>query len=165
MYSKDEYKQLKTNFWTSFSAYTAKNRKRLKLPQRPYYILYNTKIKGVELKFDLRRDSVDVAIEVNGWGREEMFSKVKAFAPQLQELAAEITSLLPDIPNISPLITEHHYLRETGVEVSRIYIQLIDIDFHRQDQWPIFYQFMALSMSKFQAFFLSEMFDILSPDA
>lgn len=54
MYTKDELRELKIAFWESFAAYCEvqpylQGRKKI-------WILYDTKIKGVELKFDATRN-------------------------------------------------------------------------------------------------------------
>ena len=54
MYSKDELKNLKLEFWESFAAFCEvqpylRGRKKI-------WTLYDTKVKGVELKFDATRD-------------------------------------------------------------------------------------------------------------
>jgi len=53
MYSKEELKRLKVEFWESFAAFCEvqpklRNRKKI-------WTLYNTKVRGVELKFDATR--------------------------------------------------------------------------------------------------------------
>ena len=63
MYSKDELKQLKREFWESFNAYCEvqpylRNRKKM-------WLLYNTKVRGVEMKFDVTRNAAYVILEVN----------------------------------------------------------------------------------------------------
>ena len=63
MYSKDELRKLKTEFWESFAAYCEVQpylRRRRKM-----WVLYNTKVKGVELKFDATRNGAFVILEVN----------------------------------------------------------------------------------------------------
>ena len=63
MYSKDELKNLKLEFWESFAAYCEvqpylRDRKKI-------WTLYDTKVKGVELKFDVSRNGAYVILEVN----------------------------------------------------------------------------------------------------
>ena len=63
MYSKDELKKLKVEFWESFAAYCEVQpylRRRRKM-----WVLYNTKVKGMELKFDVNRNGAYVILEVN----------------------------------------------------------------------------------------------------
>ena len=63
MYSKEELKNLKLEFWESFAAFCEvqpylRGRKKI-------WTLYDTKVKGVELKFDANRQGAYVILEVN----------------------------------------------------------------------------------------------------
>ena len=63
MYSTEELKRLKLEFWESFAAFCEVQpylRRRRKI-----WTLYNTKVKGVELKFDANRKGAYVILEVN----------------------------------------------------------------------------------------------------
>ena len=63
MYSKDEAKQLMTDFWNGFANYTLCQSARLQQPVE--WMLYKTGIKGLELKFDLDCKWIRSVIEVN----------------------------------------------------------------------------------------------------
>ena len=77
MYTKDELRELKIAFWESFAAYCEvqpylQGRKKI-------WILYDTKIKGVELKFDATRNGAYVILEINHRQEDlrlEMFEKL-----------------------------------------------------------------------------------------
>ena len=77
MYSKDELKNLKLEFWESFAAYCEvqpylRGRKKI-------WTLYDTKVKGVELKFDISRNGAYVILEVNHRSEElrlEMYERL-----------------------------------------------------------------------------------------
>ena len=62
MYSKDELKNLKLEFWESFAAFCEvqpylRGRKKT-------WVLYDTKVKGVELKVDATREGAFVIIYI-----------------------------------------------------------------------------------------------------
>ena len=63
MYTREEMKELKRDFWSGFDEFCAQ------LPRFKYrkkkWILYNTKIKGVEMKFDANREGAFVIMEFN----------------------------------------------------------------------------------------------------
>ena len=63
MYSKEELKQLKKEFWEGFGVYCSQvpalKRRKSK------FMLYNTKMKGVEMKFDATREGAFVILEIN----------------------------------------------------------------------------------------------------
>jgi hypothetical protein len=77
MYSKEELKNLKVEFWESFAAFCEVQpylRRRRKI-----WTLYNTKVRGVELKFDATREGAYVILEVNHRNegeRLEMFERL-----------------------------------------------------------------------------------------
>ena len=68
MYSKDELKNLKLEFWESFASFCEvqpylRGRKKV-------WTLYDTKVRGVELKFDANREGAFVILEVNTGARK-----------------------------------------------------------------------------------------------
>lgn len=144
MYSKEELKQLKVEFWESFAAFCEvqpylRNRKKI-------WTLYNTKVKGVELKFDATRQGAYVILEVNHKkedDRLEMFEKLTWYKEALEK----------DFPE--GLIWDICYVRETGNQVARIYTAKERIDIHRREHWREFFIFMATQMYLLERNFLS----------
>jgi len=142
MYSKEELKQLKKEFWEGFGTYcseipTLKRRK-------SKFMLYNTKMKGVELKFDATRDGAFVILEVNLHDAKARFEKYEQF----EQYKSVMEKQFPD-----GLIWDFAYVRECGTEVCRIYTQKNGIDLHRRIQWMEFYQFMSTEMLKLERAF------------
>lgn len=135
MYSKDELKSLKKEFWESFASYCEVQpylRRRRKM-----WVLYNTKVKGVELKFDATRDDAFVILEVNHRQEDqrlEMYEKLTWYKDNLEK----------DFPE--GLIWDICFVRETGQQVARIYTKKTGIDFHRREDWGDFFSFMAKQM-------------------
>lgn len=135
MYSKDELRKLKTEFWESFAAYCEVQpylRRRRKM-----WVLYNTKVKGVELKFDATRNGALVILEVNHKQEDlrlEMYEKLTWYKVDLEK----------DFPE--GLIWNDCFVRETGQQVARIYVEKRGIDFHRREDWGEFFSFMARQM-------------------
>ncbi len=144
MYTKDELKQLKLEFWESFAAYCEvqpylRGRKKI-------WTLYDTKVKGVELKFDATRTGAYVILEVNHrWEdpRLEMFERLTWYKEILEENLEE------------ELIWDICFVRETGKEVARIYVAKEGIDLHRRAHWGEFFQFMATRMYQLEKNFMS----------
>ncbi|MDH6358324.1 DUF4268 domain-containing protein [Parabacteroides sp. PF5-9] len=143
MYSKEELKNLKTEFWESFAAYCEvqpylRGRKKI-------WVLYNTKVKAVELKFDIVRKKTMVMIEVNHRqedSRLEMVEKLTWYKETLER----------DLEN--ELIWDICYRRETGQEVARIYILKEGADLHRREDWGELFAFMAQKMYLLERNFL-----------
>ena len=144
MYSKDELKNLKLEFWESFAAYCEvqpylRGRKKI-------WTLYDTKVKGVELKFDATREGAFVILEVNHRGEEarlEMFERLTWYKDTLET----------DFPE--GLTWDICFVRDTGKQVARIYTSKSGIDFHRRQDWGEFFSFMASQMYLLERNFMS----------
>ncbi|MEG1544310.1 MAG: DUF4268 domain-containing protein [Tannerellaceae bacterium] len=136
MYKKEELKSLKLEFWESFATFCEVQpylRERKKI-----WILYNTKIKGVEFKFDASREGASVILELCHRQEEErleMFERLTWYKETLEM----------DFPE--GLVWDVCFIRgETGKEVSRIYITKSGLDFHRREDWGEMFTFMASRM-------------------
>ena len=144
MYSKDELKKLKIEFWESFAAYCEVQpylRRRRKM-----WTLYNTKVKGVELKFDANRKGAYVILEVNHRQEEErleMYERLTWYKETLEK----------DFPD--GLIWDCCFVRETGNEVARIYVAKEGLDLYRREHWGDFFSFMARQMYLLERNFMS----------
>lgn len=144
MYSKDELKNLKLEFWESFAAFCEvqpylRGRKKI-------WTLYDTKVKGVELKFDATREGAFVILEVNHRGEEarlEMFERLTWYKDTLET----------DFPE--GLTWDICFVRDTGKQVARIYTSKSGIDFHRCQDWGEFFSFMASQMYLLERNFMS----------
>lgn len=144
MYSKDELKNLKLEFWESFAAYCEvqpylRGRKKT-------WTLYDTKVKGVELKFDATRNGAFVILEVNHRNEEarlEMFERLTWYKDTLET----------DFPE--GLSWDICFVRDTGKQVARIYTSKSGIDFHRRQDWGEFFSFMASQMYLLERNFMS----------
>lgn len=107
-------------------------------------MLYNTKMKGVELKFDANREGAFVILELNHPDENERISKYEQF---------ERYKILIEEEFSEGLIWDFAYQLDTGNEVSRIYSQKNGLDIHRRIQWMDFYRFMATEMLKLERAF------------
>ena len=144
MYSKDELKNLKLEFWESFAAFCEvqpylRGRKKI-------WTLYDTKVKGVELKFDATREGAFVILEVNHRGEEArlvMFERLTWYKDTLET----------DFPE--GLTWDICFVRDTGKQVARIYTSKSGIDFHRRQDWGEFFSFMASQMYLLERNFMS----------
>ena len=144
MYSKDELKNLKLEFWESFAAFCEvqpylRGRKKI-------WTLYDTKVKGVELKFDATREGAFVILEVIHRGEEarlEMFERLTWYKDTLET----------DFPE--GLTWDICFVRDTGKQVARIYTSKSGIDFHRRQDWGEFFSFMASQMYLLERNFMS----------
>jgi hypothetical protein len=143
-YKRDELKQLKTDFWNGFADYCNTIPRLAQRKQK--FMLYNTRLKGTELKFDVQRHEVSVVLEINHTDydrRIELFEHFKACRMLFEEAFEGME-----------VVYEPFYRLETGNDVCRIYIRLNDeMDFHRRDDWQKFYMFMARNMMRLERIF------------
>ncbi len=145
MYSKEEIKKLRLNFWELFGKRcevhpVLKNRQRK-------WLLHRTKIKGVALRFEVGRKDAKVILEL-GHRNEEL--RLKAFEI-LERYKAIIEAGFEE-----GLIWEFFHQREdSNQEVCRIFSVLEGVDFHRQNQWPDIYNFFIDNMLLLEENFLS----------
>ena len=142
MYTKEEAKQLKKEFREGFGIYCS-NIPALKR-RKSKFMLYNTKMKGVKLKFDANREGAFVILEFNHSSETDRLSKYEQF---------ERYKVLMEEEFPEGLIWDFAYRLETGNEVCRIYSQKTGIDIHRRIQWMDFYRFMAEEMLKLERAF------------
>jgi len=142
MYSREELKQLKKDFWEGFGVYCshvpALKRRKSK------FMLYNTKMKGVEMKFDATRKGASVILEINLSNPKQRLEKYEQFVQYKSTMEKQFPQ---------GLTWDAAYIRECGTEVSRIYTEKNGIDLHRQIQWMEFYQFMSTEMLKLEKAF------------
>lgn len=142
MYSKDEAKQLMTDFWNGFANYTRCQEIQLKQPIT--WLLYKTGIKGLELKFDLERKWIRTVVEVNAKSesrRTDIYTELLKYKPILE------TNLT------TPLIWTDSYTLPTGKLVMRAYCERTDLNFHNRTTWPELYKFMFDTMFVIQTNF------------
>lgn len=144
MYSKEELKNLKTEFWESFARFcevqpTLAGRK-------PMWLLYDTKVKGVELKFDILRNGVAVALEINHRTEDDRLAMFERIGWHKETLENGFT---PDT-----LIWDLVYDLKNYKQVARIYTSHNNLDFHRRNHWGDIFHFLADNMFKLERNFL-----------
>lgn len=141
MFSKEESKKLRQQFWTSFG-----------IVYRTRWILYDTKQKELQLKFTFNRKFAQVSLDVID--PDEL---VRAYYfEKLLSLKRIITNdYLPDA------VFEEHYELPEGKVISRLYVQLDGVNIHKRQQWPEVMKFLNEHMLQLEAFF-KEYRDFLS---
>jgi hypothetical protein len=103
MFSKEESRQLRHEFWTSFGK---------SFPRK--WILYNTKIKGLSFKFHFDTKKALVALDLE----DDLEQRIVCW----EKLLSLKTILLSDfLPNA---IYEETFYLDNGKEISRIYVPL-----------------------------------------
>nr|WP_276392771.1 DUF4268 domain-containing protein [Eudoraea chungangensis] len=133
MFSKEESKKLREEFWTSFGK---------SFPTK--WILYNTKVKGLALKFSfgLRNAMVSIDIDSNDLSRRiELWDKLLALKSILVSEYCE---------NVKYCDT---YLLDDKKEISRIYVLKESVSIHNKESWRDTMEFFQNEMSQLERFF------------
>lgn len=133
MFSKEEAKQVRQDFWTFFG----------KRYQRKW-TLYQTKLKDVVLKFSMEDQRAIVSIDIqhdDQLFRHYYFEKFESFKSVMEE---EISQ---------DLIFDKEYKLSSGKLISRIYIFKESVKITRKTDWPAVYEFFHTYMDKMESFF------------
>jgi hypothetical protein len=142
MYSKEESKAIREEFWDRFKSFSGRKRLRKKLPGN--WMLTQTGVKALNLRFHVDRQVAQVGIDLetrNMDKRLELYEKLESVKKVLEEAMEE------------PMIWELEYIRENGKSVSRIYQQLDGIDIYKRETWPEAFRFMYEKMTRLEAFY------------
>lgn len=133
MFSKDESKRLREEFWISFGK---------SFPKK--WVLYNTKLKGFSFKFHFDTKSALIALDLE----DDLENRIK-YWEKLQALKTILAEeFLPGI-----LFEEVYYL-ENGKEISRVYLPLSKkVSIHNKNTWQDVMTFFNENMTLFEAFF------------
>lgn len=137
MYSKDEEKALKKEFWDGFADYAQPF---LKERGKRTWLLFNTRIRGLEFKFYVDRQKAGVLLEINAKNEDRRF--------RIFEALNDYKSLLEEgMPTL-----DWHLIAETpmGKEVSEISVCLSDVDYYNRQTWPAIYPFFCTTMLLFE---------------
>lgn len=133
MFSKEESKKLRENFWVSFGK---------SFPNK--WILYNTKIKGLSLKFhfDLKTAMVSMDIETSDLEQRK----------RLWESLVSLKTILTE-EYLTDVHFEEVFFLENRKEISRIYVQKEDVSIHNKNTWQETMRFLNTKMSLLEHFF------------
>ena len=133
MFSKEESRLLRQEFWTSFGK---------SFPRK--WILYDTKLKGFSFKFHFDTKSALVALDLE----DDLEFRIKYWEKLVALKSILIDDFLPEA------IFEETYLLENEKEISRIYIPLNEkVSIHNKNTWQQVMAFFTEKMSLFEAFF------------
>lgn len=134
MFSKEESKKIRQEFWTSFGK---------EYPRK--WLLYNTKIKDLSLKFTFTRKSAQVSIDLDA--SDEIIRHY--YYEKLQSLnSILVTEFLPEV------VYDKEFELENGKVISRIYVTLEGVNIHNKNQWKEVQSWLAEKMTSLESFFI-----------
>ncbi|GAA4810636.1 DUF4268 domain-containing protein [Litoribaculum gwangyangense] len=133
MFSKEESRILRQEFWTSFGkSFTRK------------WILYNTKLKGFSFKFHFDTKIALVALDIE----DDLENRIKFWGKLIALKSILLDDYLPEA------IFEEEYILDNDKEISRIYVPLEQkVSIHDKNTWREVMEFFNEKMSLFEAFF------------
>ena len=134
MYSKEEAKLIKQEFWTTFAK---------EFPRK--WILFNTKIKEFTLKFEIDNKIARVGIEITSQDpnlKLIYFQKIES-----------LKSILED-EYVNNCIFDYNFCLETGKKIAKIYVSLENISINNKNNWHNIFNFFNTHMIGFENFFL-----------
>jgi len=136
MFSREESRQLRELFWTSYGK---------SFPRK--WLLYNTKIKDVSLKFQADRKTASVCLDIeleDEYDRLEQFEKFESLKTILE------TEYLPEV-----IFDDDFYLEKSQKSICRIYVlHEKKFSIHNKDTWRAAYEFFNKHMDLLESFFL-----------
>ena len=142
MFSKEEAKQLRLEFWQKL------NNKTRRLPgqkgRKRIWIFDKTGIKGLDLRFDVSREKIIVALEINTKKEDDrlaLYEKLEAAKGLFEEQFGE------------PLIWDFAYTKSNGREVCRVYVERPG-DMYVRESWTEIFTFMIDRMIRMEKAFL-----------
>lgn len=133
MFSKEEARKLKKEFWTAFGK---------SFPRK--WILYNTKLKDFSFKFYMDTKKAEVSLDI------EM--KDEIFRNAYYEKIWSLESILEDY--IGDFQKEEHYTLENGKTISRIWVTKENVSIYNKDTWRDTFEFFYEKMNGFEMFYL-----------
>lgn len=134
MFSKEDSKRLRQDFWISFGK---------SYPRK--WMLYDTKIKHLSLKFhfDLKMAMVSIDIETS-----DLDQRIKLWEKLVSLKAILINEFLPEA------IFHDCYILENQKEISRVYVSITNVSIHNKNTWQETMQFLYLNMTNLENFFV-----------
>jgi hypothetical protein len=144
MYSKDELKELHLSFWQNFKGYC--ETQSILNYKKKRWILNETQIRGVALRFELERENAKVILEIQNKHEDRRL--------QIFEILERYKVVVEEGFETGLIWEFFHQREDNNQEVCRIFTQLDNTDWHNQNQWTIIYDFFIKNMLQMEENFL-----------
>ena len=134
MFSKEASKKIREDFWIFFGK---------RFPRK--WLLYNTGIKDVALKFSFDTKKATVSIDCSSNDlvlQAYYFDKLKSLKKLMQDEVSQ------------HLIFEPHHCLESGKKIGRVYLVKDGVSIHNKHSWPEVFDFFSNYMEKMEIFYL-----------
>lgn len=134
MFNQEDSKKIREDFWIFFGK---------RHPRK--WMLYNTGIKDVVLKFSFDTKKALVSIDavsndpiLRGYSYEKLESLKKLLLDEVS----------------SKLIFDAQYTLDSGKTVSRVYLVKEGVSIHNKNSWPEVFEFFNKNMDTLETFFI-----------
>lgn len=134
MFSKSASKRLRQDFWIAFGK---------SYPRK--WILYNTKIKGLSLKFHFGLKKAMVSFDIE---HTDLEKRIELWEKLLSLKSILVEEYFPDA------IFEDFLILENQKEISRVYVEISNVSVHNKNTWRETMIFLSDNMLQFEAFFI-----------
>lgn len=133
MFSKEESREIKELFWTSFGK---------SFPRK--WTLYNTKLKGLSFKFYFDNKKAFVTLDLE----DDLENRINYWEKLVSLKSILLDEYLPEA------IYDEEYILDNGKEISRIYVPLEQkVSIHNKNSWQEVMVFFNTHMALFEDFF------------
>jgi hypothetical protein len=144
MYSREESAEIRKQFWIAFDVYSRKY-----IGAHRKWMLYDTGIKDLSLKFEINRDFARAMLSLESKNEDARFN--------LFVKISEYEMLYSDILG-TDWIWDEQLVLENGKTVCALYKQLNNVNIYKKDNWTEIFDFFAIEMLK-----LEESFEEVKP--
>lgn len=149
MYSKEEVKNIKASFWNEFKEYSSPKRRKLGKPKK--WVMQNTGINALDLKFHIDKKLASVSLDIVSKSLEskvEYWNKLLGLKTLLNEIFSQ------------EVIWDDMFELESGKEIIRIGVYLHEVNIFNKDCWQEVFEFFFSNMIKLEDW-LEEYGDII----
>ena len=129
MFTKEEKKAFKTDFWTSFGIYMRKHNREF---GKVHWVNYKTNIKDLyfRLDFDSKKAVFAIDLQHTDDGIRDLFYE------QFTELKVVLTDAIGE-----GLIWEKVMFNQHQKPISRLYIELDNVNLYKKEDWQQVFEF------------------------
>lgn len=124
---------MRQEFWISFGK---------SFPRK--WLLYNTKIKGLGFKFHFDNKKAKVALDIE---LKDLERRIEHWEKLLALKTILKNDYLPEV------LFEDSYILENGKEISRVYVEKVNVSIHNKNSWQETMVFLNTKMKTFEDFF------------
>lgn len=149
MFTFEEKKELRKLFWNKFKTYS--NKRKLKAGKSGKWIMDNTGIKQLKLKFDFDEEHAWAGLEIDS---NNLDKRIDLF-DKLEKLKSILTEAVPN-----ELFWELEQEKSPNKTVSRVYACINGVNIYNQNNWREVFQFLYNTMDPIEDVFL-EYFDFI----